>query len=341
LSDENITISVDDAAIDEAIAKLDEALEKTGRLTGQTPEATQLEETKQLTKQTPEEAQFYTIPNSEMDAINAKAAEAQANVDSVVSEGEAKIAGLEAETASAQTGGEVDTSDATAKLDDLEAHVAEAEANVDDTVATGTAKLTDLEAETEQAKTNVASVYTIPNSEMEQVLSEEEIKRQIDGIDSVYLRALEVAGDVENVKANVDDVVSESEQKLDTLKGEVDATQTETDDVVASEGGEIKGLDSASSRVIRMIPGLREAQRIQRSLGALSAGSVMGVVGLLMVAYQIYKQVAAYLEEQKQLQIEYRQAIMEARNFTTIAQVKAWQADQDRIMRGYVTRPPI
>jgi hypothetical protein len=188
-SDENVTISVDDAAIDEAIAKLDEALEKTGELTGQAPGATD----------------FYTIPNSEMDQLTAK---------------------------------------------------------------------------------QNADFYTIPNSEM----------------DEINARAAET-------QANVDDVVS--------------------------KGTEIKGLDSASSRVIRMIPGLREAQRIQRGLGALSEGSVMGVVGLLMVAYSIYKQISAYLEEQKQQQAEYKQAIMEIRGFTTSAEFTAWQTGQRQAIEGY------
>jgi hypothetical protein len=233
MSDEQITISVDDSEIDAAIAKLDEALEKTAQLTGETPTETEVP---------------YIIPSAEMAEVP-----------------EQPFIIPYAEMPHIIPAGEIEQyNEATARLDDLEAHSAEAEADVEDTVVTGTAKLTDLEAE------------------------------------------------AENAKANVDEAIE--------------------------EGAEIKGLDSASSRIIRMIPGLREAQRIQRSIGMLSEGSIMGGLSLLLVAYSIYRQISAMLAEQEQQRAEYRKMVMEARGFTLKAQFTQWQEDQRRTIEDYRNR---
>ena len=191
MSDEQITISVDDSEIDAAIAKLDEALAKTAQLTGQTPTET--------------EAEFYVMPAAEME-----------------------------------------------------------------------------------------------------------------NLEKPYMHAPDFAAFYRN------------------LDKEADAAKEKADDVLG-KSGEIKGLDSASSRVIRMIPGLREAQRIYRSLGALSEGSIMGALGLLMVAYSIYRQISAMLAEQEQQRLEYRRMVMEARGFTLISEFERWKEDQTRIINGYRT----
>lgn len=302
MSDEQITISVDDAAVDEAIAKLDEALAKTSQLTGQTPEATQLGKTEQITGQPGETTGFYTIPNAEMDQVAAKQ-----NADFYTIPN--------------------------SEMDEIRARAAEAQANVGDAVVESTRRLTDLEGETEQAKINVAIAVSDSKQKLEELKVDVE-PSEVDTSDAtVKLDDLEAK--TAEAKANVDDVVSESEQKLDALKNDADATITETDDMVASEGGEIKGLDSASSRVIRMIPGLREAQRIQRSIGLLSEGSIMGGLGLLLVAYSIYKQISSMLEQQQQQRDELQKAIMEIRGFTTSAQFLAWQEGQRQLIEGY------
>jgi hypothetical protein len=138
------------------------------------------------------------------------------------------------------------------------------------------------------------------------------------------------------VEANVDDTMATGTVKLDNLEVETEVAKTSVDDVATeSEGMDIKGLDSASHRIIRMIPGLREAQRIQRSLGALSEGSIMGVLGLLLVAYSIYKEISRMLAEQQQQADEYKKEIMEIRGFTMSAQFEKWQEDQRRIIEGY------
>lgn len=113
------------------------------------------------------------------------------------------------------------------------------------------------------------------------------------------------------------------------------AAKQNADNIINEEGEQIKGLENASSRVIRMIPGLREAQRIQRGLGALSEGSIMGVMGLLMVAYSIYRQISAYLEEQKRQQAEFKKTIMGLQGFTTSAEFTAWQTGQRQAIEGY------
>jgi hypothetical protein len=174
--------------------------------------------------------------------------------------------------------------------------------------------------------------YTIPNAEMDQVTAKQNADFYTipnSEMDEVNARAAEA-------QANVDDVVSEGEAKIAGLEAETASAQTSVDTVAAeSEGTDIKGLDSASSRVIRMIPGLREAQRIYRGLGALSEGSLMGGLGLLLVAYSIYKQISAYLEEQKQQQAEYKKTIMELRGFTTSTEFTSWQTGQRQAIEGY------
>ena len=309
--DENIIVSVDQAEIDAAIEKLDEALAKTSQLTGQTPQEEQSHESgsRPLSRQVQaiyDKEQFHTLPNSEMQKAPVQ----------------------------------VDVSDSEAKIADLEAKLAEAKANVDDVVSGGETKIAGLEAELEAARNQQNIDFTtLPNSEM----------------DELNAKAVET-------QANVDDVVADSKEKLDFVKQESDAIKDaiadaiadtdqtlsdqqvkvasarlmvdDVDDVVESEGTEIKGLESASSRVIRMIPGLREAQRITRSIGTLSEGSVMGVVGLLMVAYSIYRQINAMLEEQKQQQADYQKAIIEIRGFTTVAQFTQYQDNQRRAIEN-------
>jgi hypothetical protein len=129
--------------------------------------------------------------------------------------------------------------------------------------------------------------------------------------------------------------VSESEAKLDGVKADAEAAKTSVDEVAAeSEGTDIKGIDSASHRIIRMIPGLREAQRLQHSLALVSAGSVMGILGLLMVAYSIYRQISAMLEEQQQQRNDYNKAIMEARGFTTLSQIEQYKESQRKAIEN-------
>ena len=197
--------------------------------------------------------------------------------------------------------------------------------------------------------------YTIPSSEMAEIT-----KRETTDFYTIPNTEMdELNAKAAETQANVDDVVSESEQKLDFVKAETDAVKDAIADAVADAdqslsdqqvkaaaaaltvddvSTEIKGLESASSRVIRMIPGLREAQRIHRSIGMVSEGSVMGVLGLLMVAYSIYRQISSMLEEQKQQQAEYKKTIMDVRGFTTSAQFTQWQENQSRLIEGYRLR---
>lgn len=148
--------------------------------------------------------------------------------------------------------------------------------------------------------------YTIPNSEMEQ-------------LNQPYMQTPDLGGFYDN------------------LDRQAEAAKKKADDLISTEGEEIKGLESASSRVIRMIPGLREAQRLKNSLGQISAGNITGVIGLLMLAYSIYRQISAMLEEQKQQQADYQKAVMEVRGLTTSAQFTSWKEGQRQTFEGYRT----
>jgi hypothetical protein len=81
-----------------------------------------------------------------------------------------------------------------------------------------------------------------------------------------------------------------------------------------------------------MLPVLREADRLKRSIGQISEGNVVGVLSLLMLAYSIYRQISSYLEQQKREQLEYRQSIAEAQNLDTKEQVEAFIQKQRQAM---------
>ena len=216
MSDENIFINVDDAAVDDAIAKLEEALEKQAQLTGQPIEA----------------EQAYIIGADEMVIIE-KAEAAKQHVADVVSEGELELMGLQAEA------------------DAVKAAVAEA--------------VMDAEGELTEAQLKIA-------------MTKLRIGDETDGI---------------------------------------------------------KGLESSTNMIIRMIPGLREANSLNRSLQMLQAGNVMGAMGVLLLAYSLYRQISAMIEEQKKQQTEYRRDVMEARGFALTSEFDRWQEDQRQLNDQY------
>jgi hypothetical protein len=162
------------------------------------------------------------------------------------------------------------------------------------------------------ATQNQTDFYTIPDSEMAAVRQRE--------MDEFY-------------------TIPNSEMDAFTRKAE-QAKKT-ADNLIKTEGAQIKGLESASGRIMRMIPGLREARRLQVGLENISAGNIVGVVGLLMLALTIYRQISQMQAEQKRQQEAYRQMIMQAQNFTSQTQFQAWQLQTQTALAGYRNRPTI
>ena len=205
------------------------------------------------------------------------------------------------------------------------------DAEIDATIAKLEEALDKQAQLTGQAPAEAEQPYIIPVSEMESLE-----KPYMNAPDfSAFYRGLDQR--TAEAKANVDDTVAESEIKLENLKREASDAVNEAEGEVANVGTQIRGLESTSRRVIRMIPGLREAQRLTRSMELLSAGNLMGVAGLLMVSWSIYRQMSSMMDAQKQQDTDYRRMIMEARGFKQVSQYKSWQEDQNRLDRGYMT----
>ena len=108
------------------------------------------------------------------------------------------------------------------------------------------------------------------------------------------------------VKQKVDDTVTEGEAKLAMLKAKTATAKIEADMVIAQKAPKIKGIEQAVNRIINMIPVLDEADRLRTNLKILSAGNITGIIGLLMLALTIYRQVVSMLEEQKRREEEYK-----------------------------------
>lgn len=119
------------------------------------------------------------------------------------------------------------------------------------------------------------------------------------------------------------------------LGRQTEAVKQQATNLLTNEAPKIKGLEQSAKRIASMLPGLREANRLQTNLKALSAGNIVGVIGILMLALSIYRQVASMMEEQKRQQEEYKRSVMEIRGFTTSAQFEAWQKQQRHLQEAY------
>lgn len=115
--------------------------------------------------------------------------------------------------------------------------------------------------------------------------------------------------------------------------------QRKAEDVIKNEGTEIKGLDSATTKILNRLPYLREARRLYSSIEAVSAGSVAGVVSLLLIAYTILQQVLRMQTDQERQRLEYKNAIMQAQGFTNTAQFQTWENQQNAALQSYKSRP--
>ena len=142
------------------------------------------------------------------------------------------------------------------------------------------------------------------------------------------------------VKQKVDDTVTEGEAKLALLKAKTATAKIEADMVIAQKAPKIKGIEQAVNRIINMIPVLDEADRLRTNLKILSAGNITGIIGILMLALTIYRQVVSMMEEQKRQQEEYRRQIMQLRGFTTIKEFEAWQNSQRQAQEQWRSQSP-
>ena len=136
--------------------------------------------------------------------------------------------------------------------------------------------------------------------------------------------------EVESAKIDV------AQKKLSDFQNTTDSATSKVKTLLAGEGREIKGVETSANRIIRMIPGLREANRLRRSIGQLSAGNIVGAVGLFMLAIRIYRMIDQYYKKLEQEKQDYQRQIMETSKFTTAAQFKDWETNQRQIIDNYI-----
>jgi hypothetical protein len=180
LSDENISLDIDDSTIDDILAKLNEALEKTDKLAGKASEATQQPENVAAPTQAESTQPFVmsqeeaAIEEARINAVEAKAAEAKAQVDAVeakAAEAKAQVDAVEAEATQQLKNDAVQVESTQpfvmsqeeaaieeARLMELQAKAAEVKTEVDDTVVEVEQKLEDVEAKTSTAKTEAVTM---------------------------------------------------------------------------------------------------------------------------------------------------------------------------------------
>lgn len=127
-----------------------------------------------------------------------------------------------------------------------------------------------------------------------------------------------------------------AQKQLSDFQNTTDSATSKVKTLLAGEGREIKGVETSANRIIRMIPGLREANRLRRSIRQLSAGNIVGAVGLFMLAIRIYRMIDQYYKKLEQEKQDYQRQIMETSKFTTAAQFKDWETNQRQIIDNYI-----
>ncbi len=108
-------------------------------------------------------------------------------------------------------------------------------------------------------------------------------------------------------------------------------------DVALQKTTEIKGLEQSAKRIVNMLPGLREAYQLQRSIKWLSTGNIVGIFGLVMMALNIYRAVSAMFEEQKKQQEEYQRAVMQLRELNA-TQYQRYEESQRMALESWKTK---
>ncbi|MDR0797807.1 MAG: hypothetical protein LBE70_03715 [Nitrososphaerota archaeon] len=144
----------------------------------------------------------------------------------------------------------------------------------------------------------------------------------------------------ENIKLVIDrselyDLLAQNREALDSTK----QAKVEADTFLSNEGEEIKDTDMVTKRVLRMLPGLREAQRLQKSMGQLEAGNIMGALNIALLAVAVLNQVMRLYEEQKRKQKQYEQDLMQAQGFATRSEFKQYETQQKTALKQSRTVP--
>jgi len=146
-----------------------------------------------------------------------------------------------------------------------------------------------------------------------------------------------VAGAAVGVGAGVAGL-STAQAKVNQLKNDVKDTTSATEKLMSlSKTTDVKGLQSAAYRISRMIPGLREANRLAVGLKNFSAGNVVGLVSIAFLILRIYQTIKSLLDAQRREQEQFRQDVIQMQNFTSVGQFNNWQMQQRQAVESYRT----
>ncbi|MCL2288625.1 MAG: hypothetical protein FWC33_05600 [Candidatus Bathyarchaeota archaeon] len=144
----------------------------------------------------------------------------------------------------------------------------------------------------------------------------------------------------ENIKividrAELDAILGQTRDALDDTK----QAKTDVTNFLNNEGEEIKGAEQAGKRILKnYLPGAREALAIQRSLSQLSAGNMLGAIGLLNLALMIYQKMQQRDEEQKQ-KFQKLEDDMRRQQGYSREQFNMWYSQQSVAMASSYQRP--
>jgi hypothetical protein len=143
----------------------------------------------------------------------------------------------------------------------------------------------------------------------------------------------------------VDETVAKIEGAI-AKKGEVEDIKTsaeeakETGDEVLGERENIKGMNLATRRIMRQVPGLRAVSRLL-SLIKLQM-RIAPAAFALIIAFQALRTIISWLEGREREAREYRMMIREYRGLTSRRQVEAWiEEDKRRTQESYRSAVPL
>jgi len=111
------------------------------------------------------------------------------------------------------------------------------------------------------------------------------------------------------------------------------------DDKIESSVFKIKGLETAVHRVARMIPGVREVDRVYKNAGRMSAGYfAMAAINLYLIANRVIRMINDHYEKKKREEQVLEAKLREARNIQSHGEYGEWKSQQKMAMTASRTR---
>jgi len=113
----------------------------------------------------------------------------------------------------------------------------------------------------------------------------------------------------------------------------------ELDKQIEDSGFKIKGLETAVHRVARMIPGVREIDRVYKNVGRAQSGYlVMAAINMYLIANRVVRMINDYYERLKRERQEMEAIIRKGRDIQTHSEYVEWSSQQKTAMKASRTR---